>query len=116
MERAKRLELFAAILVVAGCTMIGSPALENPPPPPEDFPDGVPYDEPASRGGNMAEYEQSGHTYRRAPRDNRLGTLARVGRVRSRISGGLCLGRKKEAGCNARGITHRPRGAICNAG
>ena len=64
MERAKRLALFVGVLVVAGCTMIGSPALENPPPPPEDFPDGVPYDEPASRGGNMVEYEQSGHTYR----------------------------------------------------
>ena len=64
MERAKRLSLLAVVSAVSGCTMIGSPILENPPPPPGDFPDGVPYDEPASAGGNMQEYEQSGHTYR----------------------------------------------------
>ncbi len=64
MERAKRLTLIPVVLAIAGCTMIGSPSLENPPPPPENFPDGVPSDEPPSRGGNMEEYEQSGRTYR----------------------------------------------------
>lgn len=65
MERAKRLILVAAIVAVPSCTMIGSASLENPPPPPETFPDRTPpSDELPSRGGNMAEYEQSGKTYR----------------------------------------------------
>jgi rare lipoprotein A len=64
MERAQRLTLLSAVIALSGCTMIGSPRLENPPPPAENFPDGVPTAEPPSRGGNRAEYEQSGSTYR----------------------------------------------------
>jgi peptidoglycan lytic transglycosylase len=52
------------LLPLGACTMIGSPELENPPPGPERFPDGTPAAEPPSRGGNMAEYEQNGATYR----------------------------------------------------
>ncbi len=64
MDGAERLRLVPMVLAFAGCTMIGSPELENPPPSPEDFPDGVPVAEPPSRGGNMDEYEQNGRTYR----------------------------------------------------
>ena len=66
MERAQRLTGIPLVLVLAGCTMIGSPELENPTPPPgAGAPeDGTPAAEPPSRGGNMVEYEQSGGTYR----------------------------------------------------
>jgi len=64
MEGAKRLTLIPAFVALAGCTMIGSPELENPPSPPEGFPDEVPREEAASARGNMAEYVQGGRTYR----------------------------------------------------
>lgn len=62
MERPQRLGALPAVLAVAACTMIGSPQLDVPPP--EAIPDVVPTGEPPSRGGNMAEYEQNGRTYR----------------------------------------------------
>lgn len=64
MEGSKRLTLIPAVVALAACTMIGSPSLANPTPASENFRDGVPRDEPASRSGNMDEYEQSGGTYR----------------------------------------------------
>lgn len=65
MERPHRLALLPAILAVAGCTMIGSPELTNPPTlDPDRIPEVVPRAEPPSRAGNMAQYEQSGRTYR----------------------------------------------------
>lgn len=62
MERARRLSPIPVLLAVGACTMIGSPELE--PPGPEDFDDPVPRRELPARSGNMAEYEQSGRTYR----------------------------------------------------
>ena len=63
LERPRWLGLVPAV-VLAGCTMIGSPELQSPPPSPESLPEGVPTAEPPSRGGNMVEYEQNGSTYR----------------------------------------------------
>lgn len=61
MERAQRLTLIPVILALAAaCTMIGSPELAPPRAPPGE----TPRAEPPSRSGNMASYEQSGHTYR----------------------------------------------------
>jgi rare lipoprotein A len=52
-------------LVAAGCTLVGSPAIVAPPPPGvASVGDPVPYDQPASSSGNMAQYEQDGRTYR----------------------------------------------------
>lgn len=62
MDGPQRLGAIPAVLAVAACTMIGSPTLS--PPSPADFPDPVPRRELPSRSGNMAEYEQSGRTYR----------------------------------------------------
>lgn len=62
MERAQRLRSLPAILALTGCTMIGSPELQ--PPSPGELPEPVPRKELPSRSGNMAEYEQSGRTYR----------------------------------------------------
>ena len=68
MERTLRLTLAAAVLVAASCTMIGSPELAGPPgggpSATRPQPSGAPTPEPPSRGGNMAQYEQSGRTYR----------------------------------------------------
>ena len=64
MERPQRLALLSAVLAIIACTMIGSPELSVPPAPDaDDIPDLVPRAEPPSRGGNRAEYEQSGATY-----------------------------------------------------
>lgn len=68
MEGTQQLMRTSAILalggwaLLSGCTMIGSPELE--PLAPEDVPDAVPTRELPSARGNMAEYEQSGRTYR----------------------------------------------------
>lgn len=62
MEGPRRLSPIPLLLTVAACTMIGSPELQ--PPGPEDFVDPVPRRELPARRGNMAEYEQSGRTYR----------------------------------------------------
>jgi rare lipoprotein A len=55
-----------ATLVAAGCTLVGGPATVVPPAPPnlDALSDPVPYAQPASAQGNMAQYEQSGRTYR----------------------------------------------------
>lgn len=55
-----------AALLTAGCTLIGAPATVVPTPPPglAAIGDPVPYDQPPSARGNMAEYEQGGRTYR----------------------------------------------------
>lgn len=62
MEGAKRLIPVSAVLALFACTMIGSPELQ--PPGPGDFEEPVPRRELPSRGGNMAQYEQNGRTYR----------------------------------------------------
>ena len=66
MDRAKRVVAGAVWTVAAaGCTMIGSPELAGPPAPPSaGGPAFTPGAEPPSRGGNMAQYEQNGRTYR----------------------------------------------------
>jgi rare lipoprotein A len=65
MERPYRLALLPAMLAVGACTMIGAPELTRPPPLDADrIPELVPRTEPPSRAGNMAQYEQSGRTYR----------------------------------------------------
>jgi rare lipoprotein A len=53
-------------MFVAGCTLIGGPSTIVPPAPADidAIADPVPYDQPASTRGNMAEYEQGGRTYR----------------------------------------------------
>jgi rare lipoprotein A len=52
-------------LSAAGCTLVGGPATITPTaPPPGSLGDPVPYDQPASRSGNMAQYEEGGRTYR----------------------------------------------------
>ncbi|MBM4183844.1 MAG: septal ring lytic transglycosylase RlpA family protein [Gemmatimonadetes bacterium] len=55
-----------AAVAAAGCTLIGGPSTITPPPPPNlvALGDPVPYDQPPSARGNMAEYEQGGRTYR----------------------------------------------------
>jgi rare lipoprotein A len=55
-----------AMVLVAGCTLIGGPATIVPPAPADidAISDPVPYDQPASTRGNMVEYEQGGRTYR----------------------------------------------------
>jgi rare lipoprotein A len=55
---------FALALASAGCTLVGGPATITPPMPPGSIDDPVPYDQPASSGGNMMQYEQGGRTYR----------------------------------------------------
>lgn len=62
MEGPRWLTLVPLLLTAGACTMIGSPELE--PPGPEDFTDPLPRRELPARSGNMAEYEQSGRTYR----------------------------------------------------
>lgn len=71
MEGIERLSAsLVAAGVLASCTMIGASELENPAPPRGSTPDAAStYEaprtaEPPSRGGNMAEYEQSGRRYR----------------------------------------------------
>jgi rare lipoprotein A len=51
-------------LAFSGCTMIGAPAAVVPPPPATGIASVTPRAEPASRGGNMEEYEQNGRRYR----------------------------------------------------
>lgn len=53
-------------LLAAGCTLVGGPATVVPPAPPnlDALGDPVPYAQPPSAQGNMAEYEQGGRTYR----------------------------------------------------
>lgn len=65
MERAHRLAVLPlAVMAFGACTMIGSPELTSPRLSPSDISDVVPRDEPPSRSGNMAEYEQNGRRYR----------------------------------------------------
>lgn len=65
MERSRRIAALMSTLAVFGaCTMIGAPELASPPPLPSAYPDVQPRAEPASRGGNMAEYRQNGRRYR----------------------------------------------------
>ncbi len=88
MDRTQRLVLVAVVLSATSCTMIGSPELSSPPgalSPLGDsdvrqpgavgvndpelealgaIPEPTPRAEPPARTGNMAEYEQSGATYR----------------------------------------------------
>ncbi len=52
-----------AVVILAGCTMVGSPALISPPRTADEIPDAVPRAEPPSPYGNMVEYEQSGRRY-----------------------------------------------------
>jgi len=52
-------------MTAAGCTLVGGPSAVVPPPPGlASIDDPVPYDQPASSSGNMAQYEQGGRTYR----------------------------------------------------
>lgn len=52
-------------MTAAGCTLVGGPSVVAAPPPGvASSDDPVPYDQPASSSGNMAQYEQSGRTYR----------------------------------------------------
>src|SRR5687767_8642293 len=52
-------------LGAAGCTLVGGPSIVAPPPPGlGNVNDPVPYAQPASSAGNMAQYEQGGRTYR----------------------------------------------------
>ncbi len=53
-------------LLAAGCTLVGGPATVVPPPPANlgSLVDPVPYAQPPSAQGNMAQYEQGGRTYR----------------------------------------------------
>lgn len=54
-----------AVLLFAGCTMIGAPGSVVPrTPDPASIGDVAPRHEPPSATGNMAEYEQGGHRYR----------------------------------------------------
>ena len=65
MEGPHRLAVLPVVLAFAGCTLIGAPSTIVPPAPDAgDIADLVPRDEPPSASGNMAEYEQSGSTYR----------------------------------------------------
>ena len=55
----------AAALMAAGCTLVGGPGTMLPAAPGVgSIADPVPYDQPASPSGNMAQYEQEGRTYR----------------------------------------------------
>ena len=53
-------------LTAAGCTLVGGPATSVPAAAPGlgSIGDPVPYDQPASASGNMAQYEQGGRVYR----------------------------------------------------
>jgi rare lipoprotein A len=63
--RVRLLYTLPGALLTAGCTLIGGPSTIAPPPPDLNaLGDPVPYDQPASAQGNMAEYEQGGRTYR----------------------------------------------------
>ena len=65
MEGPQRLALLPIVLALSACTMIGSTGTVIPPAPaPSSIRDVVPTPEDPSAGGNMAEYEQSGRTYR----------------------------------------------------
>ena len=72
MDGTQRLVLIAAVLAATSCTMIGSAELSGPRVPLSDadlsaleaIPDPIPKVEPPSGTGNMAQYEQSGGTYR----------------------------------------------------
>ena len=72
MDRTQRLVLVSTVLAATSCTMIGSAELSGPRVPLPDadlaaleaIPDAIPKVEPPSRTGNMAQYEQSGGTYR----------------------------------------------------
>lgn len=65
MERSYTWGLASApTLFLAACTMIGSPQIPDPPASAVRSPEARPTVEPPSRGGNMVEYEQGGHTYR----------------------------------------------------
>lgn len=61
MEGAQRLTLIPVLLVLTGCTMIGSAGVSTPV---DGLGGGTPLAEAPSRGGNMVEYEQGGRTYR----------------------------------------------------
>lgn len=63
MERPQRVAWLPLIVAMGACTMIGSPELVAPVAP-GDIADVVPRAEPPSRSGNMAQYEQSGRSYR----------------------------------------------------
>jgi rare lipoprotein A len=55
----------ASALAAAGCTLIGSPAaITSTAPGLASADDPVPYDQPASRSGNMVQYDEGGRTYR----------------------------------------------------
>lgn len=66
MTRVRVRALLPAALLTAGCTLVGGPATIAPPPPPDlgAIGDPMPYAQPPSARGNMAEYEQAGRTYR----------------------------------------------------
>jgi peptidoglycan lytic transglycosylase len=65
MKGALRLGVLPALVLIAGCTMIGSTSTVVPPAPPAgSIPDLVPRDEAPSTSGNMDEYEANGRTYR----------------------------------------------------
>ena len=64
MRRARASVTLPTALLTVGCTLIGGPATITPPPRnAAATPDPVPYAQPPSRSGNMAEYEQGGRTY-----------------------------------------------------
>ena len=63
MRRARARAALSAALMTAGCTLIGGPVLTPPPMDPGAIRDPVPYAQPASASGNMAQYEQGGRTY-----------------------------------------------------
>ena len=64
--RIRRMSALPVALLASGCTLIGGPSTVAPPPPPnlDALGDPVPYAQPPSAQGNMAEYEQGGRTYR----------------------------------------------------
>jgi len=65
MDGPQRLAMMAAVLGLAGCTMIGAAGTVVPPPPdPSRLEDPVPRAEPPATRGNMVEYEANGRTYR----------------------------------------------------
>jgi rare lipoprotein A len=54
-----------AVVGAAGCTLVGSQAAMTSVAPSVPYADDpVPYDQPASRSGNMVQYEEGGRTYR----------------------------------------------------
>ena len=65
MEGPQRIAPLPIVLALSACTMIGAPGTVVPPAPaPGSIRDVVPSQEDPADAGNMAEYEQSGRTYR----------------------------------------------------